>query len=101
MKKFLLFTFSIILGVCSANAYQKVSENEYGIGDARNQNIVVKCTTTTGQISNETCTLRRYAKCQNNRCSDWNKWRELRNTSDTYSDWQSGATACCRAKGLR
>ena len=101
MKRFLLFAFAMIVCTFSANAYQKVSENEYGIGDARNQNIVVKCTTTTGQISNETCSLRRYAKCQNNKCSDWNKWRDLRNTTDTYSDWQSGASACCRAKGLR
>lgn len=101
MKKLFISVFMIFVTATVASAYQKVSSNEYGTGDARNQNIVVKCTTPTGQVSNETCSLRRYAKCINNNCSGWDRWRDLRNTTDTYSDWQSAATACCRAKGLR
>ena len=101
MKKIFIFVFAIFL-TTNLYAYQRVSSNEYGIGDARNQNIVVKCTTPTGAISNETCALRRYAKCDDkNKCDKWDAWRDLRNTSDTYPDWQSAATACCRAKGLR
>lgn len=102
MKKLFLFILVIIISGNHVYGYQKVSSNEYGIGDARNQNVVVKCTTPTGQISNETCSLRRYAKCgQNGNCSGWDRWRDLRNTTDTYTDWQSAANACCRAKGLR
>ena len=101
MKKLLIFIFSVFISVNCALAYQKVSSNEYGTGDARNQNIVVKCTTPTGQVSNQTCSLRRYVKCTGKICNNWNDWRDLRNTNDTYSDWQSAATACCRAKGLR
>lgn len=100
MKKIFICVFMVLISI-NVNAYQKVSSNEYGTGDARNQNIVVKCTTTTGQVSNETCSLRRYAKCTGNNCSGWDRWRDLRNTTDTYGDWQSAATACCRAKGLR
>lgn len=101
MKKIFVSVFTVLLTIGSASAYKQISSNEYGIGDAKNQNIVVKCTTATGQLSNETCTLRRYAKCVNKKCSGWNKWRDLRNTNDTFSDWQSAASACCRAKGLR
>ena len=101
MKKIFTFIFALFISICSGWAYQQVSSNEYGVADARNQNIVVKCTTPTGQVSSETCALRRYAKCVNNKCSGWNPWRDLRNTRDTYPDWQSAADACCRAKGLR
>ena len=101
MKKISVFVFTLLFAT-NVFAYQKVSSREFGTGDARNQNVVVKCTTPTGQVSNETCSLRRYVKCgDNNKCSGWQQWRDLRNTRDTYSDWQSGATACCRAKGLR
>ena len=73
------------------------------IGEAKNQNVVVKCTTDTGKLSNQTCSLRRYAKCSNNgkNCSGWQPWRDLRDTTKQYSDWRGAASACCRAKGLR
>ena len=101
MKKLFAFLCALFITTSFAPAYQILSSNELGTGDARNQNIVVKCTTTTGQISNQTCSLRRYIKCTNNKCSGWDKWRDLRNTRENYSDWQSAANACCRAKGLR
>ncbi len=101
MKKFFIFIFALLITAGTTQAYQKVSSNEYGVGDARNQNIVVKCTTPTGQVSNQTCSLRRYVKCNGNKCTGWGNWRDLRNTTDTYSEWQDAATACCRAKGLR
>ncbi len=75
-----------------ARAYQVLSSKELGQNDAKNQNVVVKCTTDTGKVSNQTCSLRRYAKCTgtgaNKKCNQ-------------YSDWKSAASACCRAKGLR
>ena len=78
---------------------------ELGKNDAKNQNVVVKYTTDTGKISNQTCSLRRYAKCtgtaQNKRCNGWQPWRDLQSPSKQYSDWRSAASACCRAKGLR
>lgn len=100
MNKLFISIFALCL-VTSAHAYQKISSTEYGIGDARNENIVVRCTTPTGSVSNDTCSLRRYAKCANGKCSGWDKWRDLRNTRDTYASWQDAANACCRAKGLR
>ena len=101
MKK-LSMILAIVLMATSAHAYQISSSNEYGTGDARNQNMVVKCTTPTGQISNQTCSLRRYVKCTDGKnCAGWENWRDLSNTRDTYTDWQSAADACCRAKGLR
>ncbi|MBP9999641.1 MAG: hypothetical protein KBT14_03020 [Proteobacteria bacterium] len=100
MKKLFLFIFAICI-TNNVYGYQKISSNELGMGDARNQNIVVKCTTPGGQISNETCALRRYAKCTNNNCASWDVWRDLRNTTATYTTWQDAADACCRAKGLR
>ena len=101
MKKIFVFIFAIFIGVHCADAYTKVSENEIGVADAKNQNIVVKCTTPTGQISEQTCALRRYAKCADNKCVGWNRWRDLKNTRDTYASWQDAADACCRTMGLR
>lgn len=100
MKKIFVFLVVLLLGT-NVQAYQKVSSTTYGIGDARNENIVVRCTTPSGQIANDTCSLRRYAKCTNGKCSGWDKWRDIRNTRDTYLSWQDAANACCRAKGLR
>jgi hypothetical protein len=89
----------------SADAYQVLSSKEMGRDDAKNQNVVVKCTTDTGKVSNQTCTLRRYAKCTgegtNKKCSGWQAWKDLRNPSSEYSNWQDGASECCRSKGLR
>jgi len=101
MKNLFVFFVVCLCGIGSASAYQILSSNELGAGDARNQNVVVKCTTPAGQVSNQTCSLRRYVKCNGKKCSGWDKWRDLRNTRDTYNDWQSAANDCCRAKGLR
>lgn len=105
MKKLLLAAIVIGTSVYTANAYQVLSSKELGKNDARNQNVVVKCTTDTGQISNQTCSLRRYVKCTGTattkKCSGWQPWRDLRNPSSEYADWRSGASACCREMGLR
>lgn len=109
MKKFSLFFgigFMIFgLSVSGANAYQLLSSKELGKNDARNQNVVVKCTTDTGKVSTQTCTLRRYAKCtgqgMGKKCNGWQPWKDLRDPSSGFSDWRSGAAECCRSKGLR
>lgn len=105
MKKILTAALLICVGICGANAYQVMSSKELGKNDAKNQNVVVKCTTDTGKVSNQTCSLRRYAKCTgtgtDKKCSGWQAWKDLRNPSKQYSDWRSAASACCRAKGLR
>lgn len=94
-----------ITTIGASNAYQVISSKELGRNDAKNQNVVVKCTTDTGKVSNQTCSLRRYAKCSGNgskkQCSGWEPWRDLRNPSAQYSEWRTAASACCRAKGLR
>ena len=103
MKKFLAIVGIVFMTVTSASAYQLMSSKEFGQGEAKNQNVVVKCTTDTGKLSNQTCSLRRYAKCSNGgkNCSGWQPWRDLRDASKQYSDWRGAASACCRAKGLR
>lgn len=109
MKKlFSLFSLGLMTFVLStggASAYQLLSSKELGQNDARNQNVVVKCTTDTGKVSNQTCSLRRYVKCSgtgpNKSCNGWQAWKDLRNPNSQYSSWQAGASACCRAKGMR
>lgn len=105
MKKILSSILIIMTFIGSASAYQLLSSKELGKNDAKNQTVVVKCTTDTGKTSNKTCTLRRYAKCtgtgSNKKCSGWQPWQDLRNPRKQYSDWRSAASACCRAKGLR
>lgn len=105
MKKIFMTLLLIITTIGTANAYQVISSRELGRNDAKNQNVTVKCTTDTGRVSNQTCALRRYAKCTgtgtNKRCSGWQPWRDLRNPSTPYSDWRSAASACCRGMGLR
>lgn len=105
MKKLLSALILFVTTVYSAGAYQVISSKEMGKNDAKNQNVVVKCTTDTGKVSNQTCNLRRYAKCAGTgaqkRCNGWQPWRDLRSPSKQYSDWKSAASACCRAKGLR
>ncbi len=105
MKKILTAFFIVCLGIGTASAYQVMSSKELGQGDAKNQNVVVKCTTDTGRVSNQTCSLRRYAKCTgtgtNKNCTGWQPWTDLRTPNKKYSDWRSAASACCRAKGLR
>lgn len=106
MKKIFFSIIAIISVINTSSAYQVLSTKEFGRDDAKNQNIVVKCTTDMGKMSTETCSLRRYVKCTTNAnkekfCNSWQPWRDLRNTTATYTDWQSAASACCRAKGLR
>jgi len=105
MKKILSTLMILITTISVANAYQVISSKELGKNDAKNQNVVVKCTTDTGRVSNQTCSLRRYAKCSGTgtqkNCSGWQPWRDLRDPTKQYSDWKSAASACCRAKGLR
>ncbi len=105
MKRLLLFISAIFLTIGNANAYQLLSSKELGRNDARNQNVVVKCTTDTGKISDQTCSLRRYVKCtgtgENKKCNGWQPWQDLRTPGKQYSDWRSAASACCRSKGLR
>lgn len=105
MKK-LFISFVVILSTAiSAHAYQVLSSRELGKGDARNQNVVVKCTTEMGKLSNQTCSLRRYVKCSGTgikkKCSGWQGWRDLRNPEKQFSDWQTAANECCRTIGLR
>jgi hypothetical protein len=105
MKK-LIISFVVVLSTAiSAHAYQVLSSRELGKGDARNQNVVVKCTTEMGKISNQTCSLRRYVKCNGTgikkKCSGWQGWRDLRNPEKQFSDWKTAANECCRTMGLR
>lgn len=105
MKKILSVFMIVFMAAGAANAYQVLSSKELGQNDAKNQNVVVKCTTDTGKLSNQTCSLRRYAKCSgigaDKRCGGWQAWKDLRDPSKQYSDWKAAASACCRAKGLR
>ena len=105
MKRLFTVFIMVMTCVCAADAYQVLSSKELGKNDAKNQNVVVKCTTDTGKVSNQTCSLRRYAKCTGNggkkNCNSWQPWRDLRDPSKQYADWKAAASACCRAKGLR
>ena len=105
MKKLLSSLLIAIAFTGTAGAYQLLSSKELGRNDAKNQTVVVKCTTDTGKTSTQTCTLRRYVKCSSTgdkkRCSGWQPWQDLRTPGKKYSDWRSAASACCRAKGLR
>lgn len=105
IKKLFIALCVISVSAGAANAYQLLSSKELGTDDARNQTVVVKCTTDTGKVSNQTCTLRRYVKCSgtgdNQNCTGWQPWQDLRTPNKKYSDWRSAASACCRAKGLR
>ena len=105
MKKFFTAFVIVMATIVSAHAYQVISSRELGQNDAKNQNVVVKCTTELGKLSNQTCSLRRYVKCTGTgtkkTCSGWQGWRDLRNPEKQYSDWKTAASACCRAMGLR
>jgi len=109
MKKLIsLFGLGILaigISIGGADAYQVISSKELGKNEARNQNVVVKCTTDTGKVSNQTCTLRRFAKCNGTgtamKCNGWQPWKNLRNPSVEYADWRTGAAGCCQSHGLR
>lgn len=105
MKKLLFSLIVICAAAFDASAYQVLSTKEFGKDDAKNQNVIVQCTTNTGKTSDETCSLRRYVKCngkdKKSLCTSWHPWQDLRNPGATYSDWKSAASACCKNKGLR
>ena len=105
MKKILFACIATVTIIGNTFAYQVLMTKEFGKDDAKNQNIIVKCTTDTGKLSEETCSLRRYVKCngsdKKSNCNSWQPWRDLRNPSGTYADWESAASACCKQKGLR
>lgn len=104
MKKILFVLIATFAFVGNSFAYQVLSTKEFGKSDAKNQNIVVKCTTDTGKVSSETCSLRRYAKCtdpEKKKCNSWQPWYDLKTPGKNYADWKSAASACCKAKGLR
>jgi uncharacterized protein YxeA len=105
MKKIAVF-FLLSIVCVSANAYTLKSQKELGKDDARNQNMVVQCTTRDGKVSNQTCQLRRYTKCSVNaagkkNCNGWQPWQDLRNPGKGFPDWRRAAESCCQAKGLR
>ena len=99
MKKITVFFFAFF--VLPAAAFQLQSQRELGKGEAKNQNVVVKCTTANGKVSSQACALRRFAKCSGGKCSGWQEWKDLRNPGKSYPDWRAGAADCCAAKGLR
>ena len=105
MKKIFFVVLMAVMTVGNAFSYQVLSTKEFGKDDAKNQNVIVKCTTDTGKMSEEICSLRRYVKCsgpdKKTKCDSWQPWRDLRDTTKTYSDWKSAASACCKKKGLR
>ncbi len=105
MKKIFFSLIAICFIVANASAYQVLSTKEFGKDDAKNQNIIVKCTTDIGKTSEEICSLRRYVKCmgkdKKSLCDSWQPWRDVRDPSGSYSDWKSAASACCKKKGLR
>lgn len=105
MKKILFVLISTFAIVGDAFSYKVITTKEFGKGDAKNQNVIVKCTTDTGKLSDETCSLRRYVKCsgadKKTKCDSWQPWRDLRDSTGNYSDWKSAASACCKKKGLR
>ena len=105
MKKIFTAFLIVFTTMLSANAYQVLSSKELGQRDAKNQNVVVKCTTDMGKVSNQTCSLRRYAKCTGDgpsmKCSGWLPWTDLRTPGKQYPDWKMAASSCCRMMGLR
>ena len=102
MKKLFLCFISVMLICGNVFAYQVITTKEFGKDDAKNQNVIVKCTTDTGKMSDETCSLRRYVKCtgqdKKSNCNSWQPWRDLRDTKGSYADWKSAASACCKKK---
>ena len=100
MKKFLVFYIALFY-LQNSFGYLLVSSKELGSMDAKNQTVVVKCTTDVGDVSDETCTVRRYVSCEENNCDSWQPWYDLYDSSNEYSDWREAVIDCCEAKGLR
>lgn len=82
-------------------SYSVVFSKELGQDDAKNQTIQVKCTTDTGLISEEVCTIRRYVVCNNKNCEKWGGWKIVHNPLNDFQNWQEAAINCCKAKGLK
>ncbi|MCL2017361.1 MAG: hypothetical protein FWG80_01115 [Alphaproteobacteria bacterium] len=109
MNKISLFTICLsfaLLFTQDTYSYKLQSSRELGRDEAKNQNIIVRCTTDTGSLSNETCQLRRFANCKvasngKKNCSGWKPWHDIRNPGAEFGDWRGAADACCRRKGLR
>ena len=104
MKKRLIFIAGCLVFAAvtfDASAFQLKSQRELGTGEGRNQNVVVRCTTAAGQVSNQTCALRRFARCVGDRCDGWHPWTSLRDPNTTFNDWRAAASACCQSLGLR
>lgn len=104
MKKMFFIFIAAFALISNSFAYQVMSTKEFGKEDAKNQTITIQCTTDTGKESTEQCFLRRYVKCtgkNKKNCNAWQPWRDMRNTSKTYSDWKTAASDCCRQRGLR
>lgn len=105
MKKIFFILIATFAVVGNAFSYKLITTKEFGKDDARNQNVIVKCTTDTGKLSEEVCSLRRYVKCtgadNKTNCDLWQPWHDLRDPKGSYSDWKSAASACCKKKGLR
>ena len=105
MKKIFFVLLTTVITVGNAFSYQVLSTREFGKDEAKNQNVIVKCTTDNGKLSEEICSLRRYVKCtgadKKSKCESWQPWRDLRDPEKSYPDWKSAASACCKKKGLR
>ena len=57
MKKIFIAFVMFVTTVGNTFAYQVLSTKEIGKDDARNQNVIVKCTTDTGKMSEEVCSV--------------------------------------------
>ncbi|MCL2629301.1 MAG: hypothetical protein FWD33_01220 [Alphaproteobacteria bacterium] len=106
IKKILLAIILTCAATAAANAWKLETQRTLGNGEGKNQNVLVRCTTATGQASHQTCSLRRYAKCTRTQsggqnCTGWQPWTDVRNPGRTFGTWQEAANACCRAHGLR
>jgi len=102
--KLLLMPYCLCLALCAtgANAFTVMNSRELGRGDARNQNVTVRCTTPDGRVSSQTCQLRRYIRCEGTNCGGWQMWQDLRNPGGPgFDEWRTAASACCNAMGLR
>jgi hypothetical protein len=101
MRKTLASCLLLLVSLSAASAFKVDSQRELGKGEAKNQNVVVKCTTATGAVSAQTCHMRRYAKCSGKNCNGWQEWKDLRNPGKSYGDWRAAAAECCAAQGMR
>ncbi|MDR0449248.1 MAG: hypothetical protein LBG89_02180 [Rickettsiales bacterium] len=106
MKKILMFSVFVCSVSGGAYAWQLETQRTLGSGEGKNQNVLVKCTTASGQVSSQTCSVRRYAKCQKTsgggkNCNGWQPWSDVRNPGRGFTTWQDAAKTCCAAKGLK